>query len=257
MRNSLKEVRKLHQKKFRVLNNRFIIEGIKNNEILFKKRSDWINSVYYCPEVLEKSIINYIKSLEFHTEQITKDELEYISTTKTPQGVISTASLPENYFISDLRGFSNNIIFFDRIREPGNLGTFLRTLAWFGFFDIVLNNCVELFSPKVIRSSAGAIFNDFKFHIYSGELREIIEELKIHKFKIISSTSQTGENLYEFSFPEKSVIIFGNEPSGVSEDLLNYSDYLLKIPGHESIESLNVGVAGGIILSLLYKQRKV
>ena len=225
MRNSLKEVRKLHQKKFRVLDNRFIIEGLEINKILFKKRSEWINSVYYCPEVLEESIINYMESLEFPTESITKSELAYISNTKTPQGLISVASVPEDYFISGVSEVSNNIIFLDRVRDPGNLGTLLRTLAWFGFYDVVLNNCVELFSPKVIRSSAGAIFDNFKFYIYSGELREIIEEFNIHKFKIISSTSKTGEDLYGFTFPEKSVIILGNEPSGISEDLLNYSDY--------------------------------
>lgn len=141
------------------------------------------------------------------------------------------------------------IVYLDNIQDPGNVGTILRTSLAFDFKNIVIsNNSASIFNEKVIQASQGAIF---KLNINFGDFKTILN-LKNEGYKIISTSLNSSSILLEnFNINErKYVLIFGNEGNGVSKEILDISNTFLKI-NISNIDSLNVGVAVGIILNHL------
>ena len=139
-------------------------------------------------------------------------------------------------------------------KTHGNLGTILRTIDSSGLSQIILSkNSVDAYNPKVVRSTMGAIF---RVKIIEAEnLVETLKNLKKHKYKIIATSLSGTENIYEIDMNKK-VIVIGNEAKGVSKEILEVSDGKTKIPMLGKTESLNAGVATGVIL-YEYVRRKI
>lgn len=233
-------------KKFRIKENKFLVEGLKIVE-------EGLNSNLHCEVVFVtpafyESFPNLVEKISDKAEkiiQLKSIEFQKISDTKSPQGIAAVFKNKTAKF--DLQTCKENLlVFIDNISDPGNLGTILRTCDWFGIENILLSEqTVEYLNPKVIRSSMGSIFH---LNILDNVKATDLEQMKKAGYLIVCSDLR-GQSIYSFSFPEKFIISFSNESLGPSEDIKNISDSFLTIPRIGKAESLNVSSAAAIILS--------
>ena len=229
----VKFIRSLHLKKFRKINNAFIIEGHKMIEEAIDSNSNCISKIYKS----ENSELNIKTSLPILS--IPEKQLKQISTLKQPQGSLAIC---QNFELEENTN-SELILALDNIQDPGNFGTILRLAAWFGVKKVLASHdCVELFNPKVVQASMGAIFN------VSVKYLDLLDELKNCDLPIYGALLE-GKSIYTASLPKKAVLIVGNEGNGISESIKNKIQYPLNIPKFGSGESLNVATAAGILLS--------
>ncbi len=244
--NEIKYYSNLLKKKFRISEKKFLAEGRKIFE-------EGINSKYFCEKVFVSQKFytntrskNLLKNKD--VEVINKSELLRLTDTVNPQGIIGVFRIHEIKKIDHVK--SNIIVFLENISDPGNLGTIIRICDWFGIDTILSSdNTVDVYNPKVIRSSMGSIFHidiidDFKV--------ASLDNLKNKGYKLVCSDLK-GSNLYDFKIADKIIIAFANEAMGPSEELLTKSDFKVTIPKIGKAESLNVASASAVILSELTK----
>lgn len=244
----LKKIASLQHKKFRRTEKMFFVEGVRLVE-------EALNS-QYVPEYLlstEKASFKYRQLLNtatakgIRTEIISEKEFVKLSDTDNPQGIAVVLHSIIN--LKKTQPVSKNIIYLDQISDPGNLGTIIRSAAWFGFTDIVLSpDTADIENSKVIRSSMGAIF---QVQFFREETRlEIIKSLREKNYTILV-TDVNGSDLTSSNTPAKFILCFSSEAHGCSEDLKNISDYQLKISRNGIGESLNVASAAAIFMFAL------
>lgn len=240
-----KIVQNLEKKKFREKYNLFKIEGEKLVEELLRSPLK-IHSIIAFPEWIaetEKALAN------LNIIEVDQREMESISNFQSPPRVIALAEIPEyTYQMEEIRQSLSIVL--NGIQDPGNLGTILRVADWFGIRHIFCDNdCAGAYNPKCVQASMGAIFRVKTFYI---DLVPLLEKLKGNDFPIFG-TFLDGENIYASELSDKGLIVMGNEGKGISQEIGQWTDHKLTIPsfaGNEiSTESLNVGVATGIILS--------
>ena len=221
-------VRLYENKKERDESNKFIVEGY--NLVSEAKKQGLLDKVFSIKEEddYKDAII------------VTQDIIKKITNTVTPEGIIAICNKKKDL------NLGNKVLYLDSLQDPGNIGTLLRSAIAFNFDTVVLDECVDLYNPKVIRASQGAIF-------YLNILSNSLSELKSLGYKIIG-TEMFGTALNNYkSNDSKLVLILGNEGHGVRSEYLEFSDINLTIPMN-SIESLNVGVAGSILMYELNKK---
>jgi len=245
--NELKYYSSLLHKKYRNETGKFIVEGKK---LILEA----INSRVDC-EIIISTNTFYDSSTEYFShpsvklirhETVKQLQFEKLSDTKTPQGVVGVFRIPPQKEIS--RNIKT-IIALENISDPGNLGTIIRNCDWFGFSQIIISgDCAEIYSPKVIRSSAGSVFhvNVKKEKIFYDELKVLQNE----NYQILCSDIE-GEDVCKYKFSDKFVAVFCNEANGPSEELLSICDAKITIPKKGKAESLNVASASAVILSSL------
>ncbi len=165
-----------------------------------------------------------------------------ISQTESPQGIFAVVKMKE--FSIEFR--DKRFVILDRIQDPGNLGTIIRTSDAAGFNTIILDKgSVDPFNPKVVRSSQGSLFH---LKIINFDIKRIIEELKDRGVKILG-TSPKGDKVYtDVNVRDRLAIVFGNEAKGIRDEILSMCDETIRIPIYGRAESLNVSVSSGIIL---------
>ena len=165
-----------------------------------------------------------------------------ISQTESPQGIFAVVKIKE--FSIEFR--DKRFVILDRIQDPGNLGTVIRTSDAAGFNTIILDKgSVDPFNPKVVRSSQGSLFH---LKIINSDIKRIIEELKDRGVKILG-TSPKGDKIYtDVNIRDRLAIVFGNEAKGIRDEILSMCDETIRIPIYGRAESLNVSVSSGIIL---------
>lgn len=243
----VKNIRKLKDKKYRDLNNQYIIEGIKLIEEALEENNANINTIVVCEDCIEN---NYIEQkllyeiAKYNCIYVTEKIFNLITQVTNPQGILAVVDRKNTKNEIDYN--QDMIVILDDIQDPGNLGTILRTVDSVGLNQIIISNkTADAYNPKVVRSTMGAIFR--VNIIQSEDLEKTIKEIKKHKFKIIATSLNTDESIYNINY-EKKALIIGNEANGVSEELLNLSDIKVKIPMLGKTESLNASVATGVIL---------
>ena len=247
----IKTLKSLHQKKFRRLEKKILLEGYRLiDQAIIEKTI--IEKIYITNK--SKSSINGIKLFDKINENnipfdiIPEKNIKQISDSFNDQGVIAVSPIPKYEKYSTVPKKS---IYLDGISDPGNMGTILRTAAWFGIKSIFLSpNCVDPFNSKVVRSAMGA-------HFYFTELRFVLNDdllLNLSKEKIeILGTDVKGKSINNLNSISKYgwCLILGNESHGLSESTKKYITTTITIPGYTKIESLNVSVSGGILLNTL------
>ncbi len=171
---------------------------------------------------------------------ISDDELKQLSPSTSPSGILAVC----NKIQFDSIDLDKHVIYLDQISDPGNMGTILRTAAWFGIDQVALSpGCIDLFNPKVVRSAMGAHFD----LSWVGEIS--IDALEGY---VCLGADHRGESIQELNtVPEKWALIMGSEAHGLSSDMQNVLDHRIAIPKIGTGESLNVGVAMGILLQNL------
>lgn len=236
-----KLVKSLHQRKYRYLNKRYLVEGEKMIKDLIKYYPENIELLIFSDEL---SAANSELKADYAIRYLAAEEYKNYSTLVTPQGVMAVVKMPETVETLD----SGWIIFLDALQDPGNAGTIIRTADWFGIKNIVFSKgSVDPYSPKVVQASMGSIFNS---NISESSIENLKELLPNTSF---FAADLDGTNIFKTDFPEKGVLCIGNEGNGLSKNVRQVCDQLIFIPGdaNRSAESLNAGIATAIILSKL------
>ena len=182
---------------------------------------------------------------------ITEDISEYISDTKSPQGIFVTAEMIDKSKNAD-KIDSGRYVILDGLQDSGNIGTILRTADALGMDGVILSpDCCDVYSPKTVRSAMGSLF---RVPFVRAVLPEAIEKLKSKGFKIYAAMlDEKAESLSDTVFPEKTAVVIGNEGNGVSAETAAAAENRLYIP-IQNAESLNAAVACSIICCEIKRQ---
>ena len=249
----VKYLASLKKKKFRLLNNEFIIEGsklildaLKNNQCIKK--------IIYSTKVDNfNEIRNQSKKYNIELCLCTVKDAERISDTKNSQQIFALLEYKPLIKIDfDTHNFNDPVIIIDGISDPGNMGTILRTCSWFGCYNIMItNDSVELYNPKTIRSAMGAHFH--MKNIYQDNIKNILNYLNKKKYEILAADMK-GIHLKNYKLNQTNwALVLGNEAKGLSEETKKIAK-LIHISGEEKMESLNVAEAASIVIHYLYKK---
>jgi TrmH family RNA methyltransferase len=175
-----------------------------------------------------------------------KEIFKAIADTDTPQGIAAVCRKPT---FPELGTDITTALLIDRVQDPGNIGTMIRTADAAGFDAVILGDgCADAYSPKVVRSTQGSLFH---IPILKGSLDIWVEKLKQSGVKVYGTALQGAKPYKEISAGNRFAILVGNEGSGVSKELLAKTDQNVYIPIHGKSESLNVAVAAGILMYAL------
>lgn len=227
----VKSLEKLYDKKTRENEGLYIIEGYHLVQEAYKSK--------FLETVLITNIDDEIEDIECIL--VTNEIIKKLSKTKSPQNILGVCKVNTKI---DILG--NRVLILDGINDPGNLGTILRSALAFNFKDIIMSNdTVDLYNDKVIRSTQGA---HFKLNIIKADLVEYIKKLKTKEYYIVGTSLQSSVSLKSLNLPDKCAVVLGNEANGISFNVLNQTDTNVKIKIDNNVESLNVGVAGAIIM---------
>lgn len=249
----IKHIKKLKDKKYRDISNQYVVEGIKLVSEAIQENAK-IKEIVLCEdcektEVIPKELMYEIAKQEciYVTEKVFK----FITEVQAPQGIL--AVIEKNNENNQIDYNQDIIVAIDDVQDPGNLGTILRTVDSIGLTQILISKgTADSYNPKVVRSTMGAIFR-IKI-IECEDLEKVLKEIKKHKFKIVVSSLQTENTIYNIDYNKK-VIVIGNEANGVKEKIQRIADEKIKIPMLGKTESLNVSVATGIILYEYVRQK--
>ena len=233
----LKSIIGLHRKKKRLESQLYIIEGPKMVKEALHFIPDLVENIYATTDLFDE-----FNQLHANVFTISSTQFNKISCLTNPQGILAVVATKHKKAIS-----TNFQLALDNIQDPGNLGTILRTASWFGVDEILLSeNCVELYNPKVVQASMGALFH---LAIRTVSLTAYLDTVK----KPIYGALLKGESL-DNSIPIKNcILVVGNEGNGISEDVKSKITHPITISKKGSGESLNVAVATGIILNWFKK----
>jgi len=239
----IKLIQSLKKKKYRKIKGLFVIEGVRlvHDAVL---SNCVIKSVYVTDVFLNKkdyeNLIQMISKNSFPFNTITAKEMISIANTITPSGILALCKIPAQNDFNEQN--TDNWLYLDEIKDPGNLGTLLRSAAWFGIKNVALsNNCIDVYNPKVLRGGMGA---HFLLNIYENiPLESFNNHLKIGAF-------QDGKSFYQIDTIsiEPWALVIGSEAHGISKNNINIIDEKITIPQIGSGESLNAAVAGSILL---------
>lgn len=232
----LDDIKKLQQKKYRSEFGHFLVEG---EHLLLELQKAAVHSPALLDSQLYVTAAHEHWQSPFRTQLISDRQMAQIADTQTPQGIL--AVVPMAALTPPASAASERAIYLHEIQDPGNLGTILRTLAWFGHFRCLLSpGSVDPYNPKVVRASMGAIF-----HVPL-ELDVELDSLRT-RYARIACLDMQGEPVQLASFQEADCYLFGNEARGVPrEQLLALGARPFTIPGCGTIESLNLSATVNI-----------
>ncbi|WP_411680380.1 TrmH family RNA methyltransferase [Clostridium thailandense] len=249
----IKEVKKLKEKKHRTESNRFLIEGFRFVEEALQSNFE-VPLLFISEGALDKwKNFDMEGKLQKNSKvYIVPDKLlKLISSTDTPQGVVAVVN-NKNIKVENKQGF---YVLADKVQDPGNMGTIIRTAHAAGALGIVITKgTVDIYNEKTLRSTMGSIFH---IPIIHDDNLESIENLRENGFKLIVSSLDTDKNFYDIDLNSKVIIAVGNEGNGISSELVDIADFKVKIPMPGGAESLNVSVAASIMMFEAVRQKLI
>ncbi len=249
----INETRKLKEKKYRVKNNQFLIEGFRF--VLEALKSDFQVPMIFVSEKSkdrwESFAINDELQKDTKIYWVTEQILKLLSDTENPQGIVAIVDNRE-LDVENKEGF---YILVDKIQDPGNMGTIIRTAhASKALGIIITKGTVDIYNEKTLRSTMGSVFH---VPIIQDNDLDKINFLKEKGFKLVVSSLDTDKNFYDVNLKDKVIIAVGNEGNGISDEIYNIADIKAKIPMPGGAESLNVSVAAGIMMFEIIRQNFV
>lgn len=241
-----KYIKNLKQKKFRT--DEYTVEGKKSV-------SEALASQKIVTSVIMSENFSKNNDMEFPdiARYIVSDNIfAQLSSTDTPSGILCTIKIEKDISFSPTP--KKAYIYCDKISDPGNLGTIIRTADAAGFGGVLLSpGCVELYNPKTVRSSMGSFF---RMPVYENIGCEVLCECQKNGFRLFSGTLCDNSVPYTSAdMTTPAIIVIGNESNGISKEILDISDQFIKIPILGGAESLNAAVAAGIIMYEVLRQR--
>jgi len=253
----LKDLRELTLRKYRDERKLFIVEGVR----LVQEAVDsdfTVVEAYYTHDISDqpggRALLTRLKGKTAELHQTTTREMDLISETVSFQGVLAVVR-QKHFSVESILGTNDApslIVALDGVSDPGNLGTMIRTCDWFGVTGILLGrNSVELYNPKVVRSTMGGVFH---LPIVVGiDLLSTFSRAKGMGYRTYV-TDLGGETHFDrVHYQTRSLVVFGNEAWGVSDKLKELADVRVSIRRYGAAESLNVSVACGVVLSAVHR----
>ena len=226
----IKEISKLNEKKYRDKSNKYLIEGL--HLVTEALKYDIIDTIIIREDFSYETNIKHII--------VSSEVMKKLSDNPSIPKIMAVVNKKE----STISG--NKILLLDRLQDPGNLGTIIRSAVAFNFDTIILSNdTVDLYNSKVLRSTQGMLFN---INILRQDLTDVINELKNNNYTIYGTKVDNGYNVKEVNNTNKFALIIGNEGTGISDNILKQCDKYLYIKMNNNCESLNAGVAASILM---------
>ncbi len=253
-KNIIKTIKSLDSKKHRESEKLFVAEGSKNVIDFIKTGLIPTHLCAYPDWILENNEI--LKGNEDKIFEIGETEMKKISFLNTPSPVLATFPLKKNKEINFNTNEKLLILFLDNIQDPGNLGTLLRTADWFGIKNIICSDStVDCYNPKVVQASMGSLARvDIQYTDSPTFFENLPENIPI------LGAYMDGKSITNFKFPQKAILVIGNEGKGISEQTSKHLTEKISIPKPinnqdiNSLESLNASIAGAIICYEFSKQ---
>jgi len=252
-----KEVKNLKQKKFRDEKDEYLIEGVRFVEEALKSKAE-IKTIFF-DHKLEKvkggnELLAMVMKTDITLYEVSEHLLEGLSDTENAQGVVAVLPV-RSYALNEVVSSSKRLLVLETIQDPGNMGTIIRTADAADFDGIVaLKGCVDIYNPKVLRSTMGSIF-----HIpvvTNAEMEEAVYLIRENGLKSFAAHLKGEKSIYEANMSEGGVIFIGNEANGLSEELSDNADELVKIPMPGKAESLNASIASALFMYEMVRQGK-
>lgn len=233
-KNQIKRITSLQQKKFRKLEQLFVVEGVKGVQELLDSNVELVELYTTNTQLFA------IDSSKVHA--ITSTDLQKISSLTTPNTCLALFKIPEG------KTFEENglIVAVDDVRDPGNLGTIIRLCDWFGIKTLYCSEeSVDVYNPKVVQATMGSIS---RVNVVYGDLSAFLSKTKLPIF----GTFMDGKNIYKELLPSEGIIVMGNEANGISKSIEELVSQRIAIPRFgdlQATESLNVATATAVVLS--------
>ncbi|WP_028043943.1 TrmH family RNA methyltransferase [Candidatus Stoquefichus massiliensis] len=227
---TIKKIMKLKQKKYRDEMNLYLIEGF-----------------HLVEEARKHQCIRYIiTTLDQHFDEetlyVSESIMKKLAFTKTPQPIMAVCHKPHN---QQLQENGKRYVLLDRVQDPGNVGTIMRTALAFGYDQIIMSpDCVDLYNDKVVRATQGALF---QMNVCIMNLTEAIRFLQDIGVDVYGTCLHQAQSIDSYNSKERMAFIMGNEGQGVSEDILGLCNHRLYIP-IQTVESLNVAIAAAVTM---------
>ena len=232
-------LKSLQQKKFRIEHGLFLVEGNKS-VTEFANSSYQIEAIYHTTAI-DPKLLKLSGKINF--SEISLNDLEKISSLKSPQEVIALVKIPALPILNATALKGKFAIALDGIQDPGNMGTIIRTADWFGMQHIVCSaDTVDVYNPKVVQATMGSLAH---VNIYYVELAQFLESINMPLFGALLD----GSNIYKTDFGTEGLIIMGNEGNGLRPEIIKLVQKAVTIPRGGNAESLNVGIATAIFCS--------
>ncbi|MDD2215426.1 MAG: RNA methyltransferase [Eubacteriales bacterium] len=262
----LKQVKKLQRRKDRDQHGCYLIEGfhlttealnnIEDLELTLIRES--IIDGEESKEV--ESLIGRLEGAGIQVFKVSNHAFDRVADTETPQGLLSVVKRKEwtskKFFTNNDRLGTSNVVVLDRLQDPGNVGTILRTADGADFLGaIILKGTADVYGPKIVRSAAGSLFR--LPLLFMDSPKEAIELIHQYGKHLIVAAPHCEQYYFEQQLRENIALVVGNEGGGVSDLFLEQADVQVKIPMRNSVESLNVAVAAGILMYETIRQKNM
>lgn len=249
----VKAAAELKQKKYRQQQGLFLAEGLRTVEEAV--RYGGVQSIFYTAieddrtrAVLEEAAAKQIKLV-----CVSDKVLKKISDTETPQGIIAVCEMRSKR-LDDFLASGKMLLVLDRVTDPGNIGTMLRTADAAGVGGLLLlQGCADIYAPKTVRASMGSLFH---LPVLSGLSEELlVQAARKAGYELLVTCLDGADNLYKADLQGRIAFVMGNEANGVSPALLAAADKRVFIPMQGRAESLNVAMAAGIVMFEALRQK--
>lgn len=240
-KNRISQIRKLHAKKFRDEEGLFLVEGYKCVEMLCS--SDFVVEEVFATENAIRENETWLRNKEITT--VTAEEMSRVSTMQTPPELLAIARQRTN-----LPGIPADrcVLALDRISDPGNLGTIIRTADWFGIQHVVCSpDCVELYNPKTIQATMGSFAH---VYVHKRPLATFLREESARRR--VLGTFLKGDDIRTLDFRPSDIVVIGNESNGISDEVARTVTQRITIPAvvqdRPTAESLNAAIAAALVM---------
>ncbi|MFZ5987502.1 MAG: TrmH family RNA methyltransferase [Bacillota bacterium] len=252
----IKEVKSLKEKKHREAKGMFFIEGIRFVEEAVKEGIQ-INKILVSEQLVNasggKELLERISIKGYDVFTLPHKLFKEVSDTESPQGVLAVLHT-RNYSLMEVYDDNNFFVILDSVQDPGNMGTIIRTADAAGATAVVVSRgCVDVYNPKVLRSTMGSLF-----HVpicYCEDTIETLKELRVRGVRLYAAHLEGKFNYFDLSFKNNIAVIIGNEANGISDEVKDFADILVRIPMIGKAESLNASVAAGILMYEVLRNR--
>ena len=235
-KNTVKFIKSLHQKKYRLESGKFFVEGEKS--VVEVLQSSFTVDLLLVTQEFAAKHATLLSGKAFEVLFVTPNQLEQLGQYQSNDAALAVVQMKSNQAFLPEKG--ELILALDEVRDPGNLGTIIRIADWYGIKKLIFSShTAEFYNPKVIQSSMGS-FTRVQF--YYGDLAQAFQEWKLPVYGAFLE----GESIHELTNPTPGVLLLGNESQGISKEVEKWVSSKITIPSFGKAESLNVAIATAI-----------
>ena len=235
-KNTVKFIKSLHQKKYRVESGKFFVEGEKS--VLEVLQSSFTLDLLLVTQEFATKHAKVLAGVQAEVGYVTANQLEQVGQYQSNDAALAVVQMKPNQAFTPVKG--ELILALDEVRDPGNLGTIIRIADWYGIKKLIFSShTAEFYNPKVIQSSMGS-FTRVQF--YYGDLVQAFQAWKLPVYGAFLE----GESIHQLTNPAPGVLLLGNESQGISKEVEKWVSSKVTIPSFGNAESLNVAIATAI-----------